>query len=57
MIMRKLDFENDHRKEKREGKLHQETVNAMPEAERIAKDSSVKGYNDVEEFLADLNKE
>jgi len=27
----------------------------MLEAERIAKDSSVKGYHDVDEFFADLD--
>ena len=32
------------------------TVTAMLEAERIAKDSSIKGYEDVEELLADLKK-
>ncbi len=31
-----------------------ETVAAMLEAERIAKDSSVKGYNDLDELFADL---
>ena len=34
----------------------QETVAAMLEAERIAKDSSVKGYNDLDELFADLKK-
>lgn len=38
-----------------EGKPTQETVSAMLEAERIAKDSSVKGYTDVDELFADLN--
>lgn len=33
------------------------TVTAMLEAERIAKDSSIKGYEDVEELLADLKNE
>ena len=32
-----------------------DTIAAMLEAERIANDSSVKGYTDVEELLADLN--
>lgn len=32
-----------------------ETVSALLEAERIAKDSNVKGYHDVEEFFADLD--
>lgn len=31
-----------------------ETIAAMLEAERIAKDSSVKGYNDLDELFADL---
>lgn len=38
-----------------EGRPNQETVTAMLEAERIAKDPSVKGYNDVEELFADLD--
>ncbi len=32
-----------------------ETVSAMLEAERIAKDSTVKGYHDVDELFADLD--
>ena len=32
-----------------------ETVSALIEAERIAKDSSVKGYHDVNELFADLD--
>lgn len=32
-----------------------DTIAAMLEAERIANDSSVKGYTDVDELLADLN--
>lgn len=32
-----------------------ETVSAMLEAERIAKDSSVKGYHNVDELFADLD--
>ena len=35
---------------------NQETVSAMLEAERIAQDSSVKGYTDVDELFADLKK-
>ena len=31
-----------------------ETVAAMLEAERIARDSSVKGYTDLDELFADL---
>jgi len=33
-----------------------ETMAAMMEAERIAKDPSVKGYRDLDELLADLKK-
>ena len=33
---------------------NKETIAAMLEAERIAKDPSVKGYNDLDELLADL---
>ena len=33
-----------------------ETVAAMLEAERIANDSSVKGYSDINEMFADLAK-
>ena len=32
-----------------------DTIAAMLEAERIANDSSVKGYTDIDELLADLN--
>ena len=39
-----------------EGTPNQETVSAMLEAERIAKNPNVKGYRDVEEFFADLDK-
>ena len=35
---------------------NQETVSAMLEAERIAQDSSVKGYTDMDELFADLKK-
>ena len=34
---------------------NKETVSAMLEAERIAKDSSVKGYRDVDALFADLD--
>ena len=34
-----------------------ETAAAMLEAERIAKDPSVKGYTDLDEMFADLNNE
>lgn len=33
---------------------NKETIAAMLEAERIAKDSSVKGYNDLDELFAEL---
>lgn len=36
---------------------NKETVAAMLEAERIAKDPSVKGYNDLDELFADLKDE
>ena len=35
----------------------QETVSAMLEAERIAQDSSVKGYSDMDELFADLKND
>ena len=35
---------------------NKETISAMLEAERIAKDQSVKGYNDLDELFADLKK-
>ncbi len=35
---------------------NQETIAAIIEAERIAKDSSVKGYTDLDELFADLEK-
>lgn len=38
-----------------EGRPNQETVAAMLEAKRIAKDSTVKGYNNVDDLFADLN--
>lgn len=33
-----------------------ETIAAMLEAEKIADDPSVKGYNDLDELFADLKK-
>ena len=39
-----------------EGTPNQETVSAMLEAERIAKNPNVKGYRDVYELFADLDK-
>ncbi len=38
-----------------EGKPTKETVMAMLEAERIAKDPSVKGYQNVDQLFADLD--
>lgn len=35
-------------------KPNKETIAAMLEAERIAKDPSVKGYTDLDELFADL---
>lgn len=35
---------------------NKETISAMLEAEKIAKDQSVKGYNDLDELFADLKK-
>lgn len=37
-------------------KPNKETIAAMLEAERIAKDPSVKGYTDLDELFADLEK-
>ena len=34
---------------------NRDTIAAMMEAERIANDSSVKGYIDLDELIADLN--
>ena len=38
-----------------EGTPSKETVSAMLAAERIAKDPTVKGYHDVDEFFANLD--
>ena len=35
---------------------NKETIAAMLEAERIAKDPAVKGYTDLDELFADLKK-
>lgn len=35
---------------------NKETIAAMLESERIAKDSSVKGYNNLDELFTDLRK-
>ena len=35
---------------------NEETIAAMLEAERIARDPSVKGYNDLDKLFADLKK-
>ena len=40
----------------RPGQPNEETIAAMLEAERISKDPSVKGYNDLDELIADLNE-
>lgn len=37
-------------------KPNKETIAAMLEAERIAKDPSAKGYNDLDELFTDLKK-
>ena len=39
-----------------EGTPNKETVSALLEAERIAKDSSIEGYHDVDELFAELDK-
>lgn len=36
---------------------NEETIAAMLEAERIAKDPNVKGYTDLDELFADLDAE
>ena len=35
---------------------NKETIAAMLEAQRIAKDPAVKGYTDIDELFEDLNK-
>lgn len=35
---------------------NKETIAALVEAERIAKDSNIVGYTDIEELLAELKK-
>lgn len=37
-------------------KPNEETIAAMLEAKKIAKDPSVKGYTDLDELFADLDK-
>lgn len=32
-----------------------DTIEAMAEAERIARDSSIKGFTDIDSLMADLN--
>ena len=39
-----------------EGTPNKETVSALLGAEKIAKDSSIKGYHDVDELFAELYK-
>lgn len=41
--------------ELRQGRPNKETIAAMLEAERIARDPSVKGYNDLDELFEDLH--
>lgn len=38
------------------GSPNKETIDALLEAERISKDSSVKGYTDLDELFEDLRK-
>lgn len=38
-----------------EGTPNRETVSALLEAERIAKDSTIKGYRDIDELFSDLD--
>ena len=38
-----------------EGTPNRETVSAMLEAEKIAMEPSIKGYNNIEELFADLD--
>ena len=37
-------------------KPNKETIAAMLEAQRIAKDASIKGYNDLDTLFSDLKK-
>ena len=39
-----------------EGTPNSDTLSAMLEAARIAKDPSIKGYHNVDDFFADLDK-
>ena len=39
-----------------EGSYNRETVSAMLEAERIAHDSSVKGFHNVDDLFTDLDR-
>ena len=41
--------------ELRQERPNKETIAAMLEAERIARDPSVKGYNDLDELFEDLH--
>lgn len=38
-----------------EGNFNKETVSALLEAERIAKDPNIKGYHDVDDLFDDLD--
>lgn len=37
--------------------LNKETIEAMMEAERIARDHGVKGYNNLDELFKDLDSD
>ncbi len=39
-----------------DGRPNKETVAAMLEAERISKDSSIKGFSSIDELFSDLDK-
>lgn len=39
-----------------EGNYSKETVSAMLESERIANDSSIKGFNNIDDLFEDLDK-
>ena len=46
---------NDNYSEDTEEQLRPETIEAMLEAERIARDPNVNGYTDVNELFNDLD--
>ena len=41
---------------KLESRLNKETIEALLEAEKIAKDPTVKGYDNIDDLFRDLNK-